>query len=704
MSIRNAILSLCGLCLCLGFLSEARAQTAKLNFNSLIAGSQFLAPATFQLSVYALPAAGKIIQKVEFLNGNTVIGEATLSSMANIYVLDVPGQGVGSYTIKAKSTDNTGATKTTGTVTVTVREGKVYGAPGAFTPVPLYTTSAPYGYNEYLPKGYDENDAVKKWPLVIDLHGKGGIPGIDTVTKQVHIDQLDAAMDGPYTNIKMDGINLPAVLLHPQSGPSPDEWDHADLNSFIDYALIQYNIDPDRVYLTGQSHGSNIGALEYAGGGTNTNPNAKRLAALFPMCGGSFNSTKAKGARMAHVPMWIFSSWGDSVGGSIGGINAVNYAAGATPYKDVTSPDVVVTLPDLLYSFASVAGGEEVDKIGSPSIATTPLFLPPFIPVENETINKTLTVSYVDNAWSWAEGYQRHPNSRIMQTLLSSFRHTIWNTTHGLGELWTWVFLQSRAPAARSIFTAERFNTTRALVTKAYTDTLTLSVTAPRGATFTRAITGPAWLKVAADGTLSGTPGIADLGINTWDITVTTTTSTNAPITETSELIIFVEAPGYNDWWQKRSIPAINADGSAILDNKDKPIEIQLGSGPAGDDDGDGLTNFFEFVTGSNPQLHTSDTRNPNPVNATTGLQDSVVPSFNVSVEAVPGNPAQLQITYGPLIKGLTYTVKSTGSLSSGTWTSENTFAPTSDMAEKVLTLTSASTPSRFYTVEITKP
>jgi len=353
--------------LCLGGVSTAHAQTAKLNFNSLLPGSQFLAPATFRLSVYALPAAGKTIQKVEFFNGTTSMGNATLSSMANIYTLDVSGQGVGSYTIKARSTDNDGTIKTTGSVTVSVREGKVYGAPDAFTPVPLYTTSAPYGYYEYLPKGYDVTDTVKKWPLVIDLHGRGGVPAIDGVTGQVKIDQLAGAMDGPYTNVKMDGINLPAVLLHPQSGPSPNEWVHADLSSFIDYAISQYNVDPNRVYLTGQSHGSNEGALEYAGGGTNTNPNAKRLAALFPMCGGNFNASKTKGSRMANVPMWIFSSWGDSVGGSIGGINAVNYAAGATPYKDVTNANIVVTLPDLLYSFATVGGSETLSK-GSPDL------------------------------------------------------------------------------------------------------------------------------------------------------------------------------------------------------------------------------------------------------------------------------------------------------------------------------------------------
>jgi len=671
MTIKNTILNcLTAALLGLGFLSEAHAQ--RLNFNSLLQGSQLLAPATFRLSAYAVAASGKTIQKVEFFNGNTLLGVATLTT-GDIYTLDVPGQGVGSYSIKAKSTDNTGTTKTTGSVTVSVRVGKSYGSPGVITPVPLYTMSAPYGYNEYLPNGYDENDTVKKWPLVIDLHGRGGIPGVNGTTGQVQIDQLVTALDGPYTNIKMDGINFPAVLLQPQSGAvNNKEWDSVD--GFIVYALSQYNVDPNRVYLTGQSYGANKGALTYAGGVTNKSNNALRLAALFPMCGGQFSAGKTEGDRMANLPMWLFTSWGDNVGGSIGAINAVNFAAGVTPYNDTTPP--TSALRDLLFSFSTV-GHEIFDNgvavtttIVTPSVANS-MSVPKFIPLSGDKIDAMRTVSYVNNAWSWNTDYQRDPGSKFMLTLLPGYTHTIWNTTHAVGDLWTWVFLQSRAPAARSIFAAARFNTTRAIVNQAYADTLAPKVTAPRGASFTRAVNGPAWLKVASDGTLSGTPGVADLGINTWDITVTTTNTNNVPITETSELILFVEASDYNGWWQKQNgdtalgIPAIN-------------------SGPAGDDDGDGLSNLFEYVTDSDPLLPGA--------------------SFTVSCAPVPGNPSQTQITYGPLIKGQTYIVKSSDSLNSGTWTSDNTFTPNTAMTTKAVIVSNASTPARFYIVEIKMP
>ncbi len=657
----------------LACIPQANAQSARLNFNSLLPGSQFLAPATFRLSAYAVAASGNTIQKVEFFNRNTLMGQATLSTMADVYTLNVPGQGVGSYSITARSTDNTGAIKTTGSVAVTVREGKAYGTPGTLTPVPLYTMSAPYGYIEYLPKGYNENDTVKKWPLIISLHGRGGVPGINTVTGQVKIDQLDQVGGGPITNIFMDGLNIPAVVLTPQSGASPKEWD--DVDGFIDYALSQYNVDPDRVYLTGHSFGTNDGVLKYAGGGSNSNPNARRLAAIFPTNGGRFNATKAQGERMANVPMWITTSWGDNNGGSIGAINAINYAAGVTPYDDTTNPPSV--LRDLLFSFSTL-GKVIVDRRGNAVNFTTATqaeadsaSVPKFVPQSGERIDGQRTVSYVNDSWVWNAGTQRDPSSTIMLTLLDKDAHTIWDTVMSEGDLLTWVFLQTRAPAARSIFSAARFNTAAAVVNQAYADTLAPKVTAPRGAGFTGDVNGPAWLTVAPDGTLSGTPGLSDLGINTWDITVNTTDENNSPITESAELIIFVETPGYNDWWQKQNgyselnIPAIQF-------------------GPAGDDDGDGLSNYLEYVAGSDPLLSGS--------------------TFNISIAPVTGNPSQMEITYGPLIKGQTYTVKSTDSLTSGTWTTEDTFTPPSARTTRVVAVSNAFTPARFYTVVIQKP
>jgi len=669
--IRNTILNcLAATLLGLGFASEAQAQ--KLNFNSLLAGSQFLAPATFQLSVYAVPAAGRTFQKVEFLlNGNTSMGLATLSSMANIYTLNVPNQGVGTYTIKARSTDDSGTIKTTGAITVSVREGKVYGTPETITPVPLYTMSGPYGYNEYLPKGYDENDTVKKWPLVISLHGRGGIPGISGTTGQVQIDQLDTAMEGVFETFKMDGLTLPAVVLQPQSGGvSGHEWD--EVEGFIVYALSKYNVDPDRVYLSGNSYGANIGALTYASGGTNTNPYARRLAALFPMCGGQFNATKVKGTRMANVPMWLFTSWGDNVGGSIGAINAINYAAGVNPYNDTTIATSV--LRDLLFSFSTVGhenfnNGVAVTTTTATQAEADSMSVPKFIPLSGDKIDAMRTVSYVNNTWNWNTDYQRNPGSKIMLTLLPNYLHTIWNDTYAISDLWTWVFQQTRTPAVRAVFKSERFAATPAVVNKAYTGNVSTNTVAPNGRarTVSRDTTGPAWLTIAPDGTLSGKPCVADIGLNSWNVAVTTTDANNAVVTETSELLIMVEVPGYNTWWQKQ--------------NGVTGVSPPIASGPAGDDDRDGLSNYFEYVAGLDPLSSGS--------------------TFSFSIAQAGGNRL---ITFGPLTKGTTYTVKRTDALASGLWTSLQTVTPASATTSMTVTDTAVLNSNYFYTVGISKP
>ncbi len=690
MNIRNTIVGLIVAVLCLGSSSQAYAQTAKHNFNSLLPGSQLLAPATFQLSAYAVAAAGKTIEKVEFFNGNTVMGNATLSSMANIYTLDVPGQGVGSYTIKARSTDNTGTIKTTGSVTVTVREGKVYGAPGAITPVPYYTSASPYGYNEYLPGSYDPDDAVKKWPLVISLHGSGGQPGVNATTGQININELDQALSGVLEAITMNGLKLPAVVLQPQTDGDLDDWESVD--AFITYALARYNVDPDRVYLTGHSWGANVGALTYAGGGTNVNPNSRRLAALFPMCGGSFNSNKTRGIRMANLPIWNFASWGDHVGGSKGTINAINYAAGVIPYDNTT--DAPSSLRDLLFSFSTVGretfdGGVKVVTSTATQAEADSMTVPKFIPLQDDEIDAERTVSHANGAWEWQLGKIRNPTAKHFLTLLPGNEHVIWDDAYAVSDLWTWVFQQKRNPVARSVFKAERFASLPARVSKSYSDTLTANTIAPDGRerVFTRDSNGPACLQVASNGALSGTPTAADIGMNVWDITVTTTDSTNLPITETAELLLMVEVPGYANWWQKQNgyeeyaIPAIK-------------------SGPTGDDDGDGHTNFFEFITGSDPLLHTSDPRRP----TTSSTPYTFVGSFTYSISPVNENPSQLQITYGPLIRAQTYIIKSTDSLTSGTWTTENSFTPNAAMATRVVNVSNASTLARFYTIEIQKP
>ena len=106
--------------------------------------------------------------------------------------------------------------------------------------------------------------------------------------------------------------------------------------------------------------------------------------------------------------------------------------------------------------------------------------------------------------------------------------------------------------------------------------------------------------------------------------------------------------------------------------------------GPEGDDDGDGNSNYLEFVAGLVP------------TNA-----GSV---FKISVSSVPGEPSHRAIMISPIISGRTYTVKSSESLSPPTWISINN--PPVSNAGNVRTVidTEATEAKKFYVIEISNP
>jgi hypothetical protein len=103
-----------------------------------------------------------------------------------------------------------------------------------------------------------------------------------------------------------------------------------------------------------------------------------------------------------------------------------------------------------------------------------------------------------------------------------------------------------------------------------------------------------------------------------------------------------------------------------------------------GDDDGDGNSNYFEFIAGLVP------------TNA-----GSV---FKISVSSVPGQPSQRAIVMSPIISGRTYTVKSSESLSPPTWITLSN--PSVSDAGNVRTVidTAATEAKKFYVIEISNP
>jgi hypothetical protein len=95
------------------------------------------------------------------------------------------------------------------------------------------------------------------------------------------------------------------------------------------------------------------------------------------------------------------------------------------------------------------------------------------------------------------------------------------------------------------VFTSDPINKINATEGAAYSSTIADDATDPDSdpMTFSK-VSGPAWLSVAADGTLSGTPGAGDAGANSWTVQVDTIDGSD---TATLNIMVFDSTPGQYD-------------------------------------------------------------------------------------------------------------------------------------------------------------
>ncbi len=147
------------------------------------------------------------------------------------------------------------------------------------------------GYLLYLPKGYGEKE--QNWPLIMFLHGAGE-RGSDLNKVKVH---------GP-PKIVGAGKDLPFIIVSPQC-PEGDWWTEKDeeLINLLDEIVDRYDVDTERVYLTGLSMGG-YGTWELA------SRYPERFAAIVPICGGG---KRFFGWRLKDVPVWAFHGAKDNV-------------------------------------------------------------------------------------------------------------------------------------------------------------------------------------------------------------------------------------------------------------------------------------------------------------------------------------------------------------------------------------------------------
>ena len=173
-------------------------------------------------------------------------------------------------------------------------------------------------YLLFLPEDYGQTD--KKWPLMLFLHGAGERgSNLDLVAKH-----------GPPKIVK-EKKDFPFIVVSPQC-PSDQWWpDKVEtLIHLLDEIVATYDVDEQRVYLTGLSMG---------GYGTWSLGCAypDRFAAIAPICGGG---RRFFARRLRNTPVWAFHGAKDRVvppsesEQMVKAINAVGGKAKLTIYPD----------------------------------------------------------------------------------------------------------------------------------------------------------------------------------------------------------------------------------------------------------------------------------------------------------------------------------------------------------------------------------
>ena len=146
-------------------------------------------------------------------------------------------------------------------------------------------------YLLYLPEGYGNQN--KKWPLMLFLHGAGE-RGSDLQKVKKH---------GPPKLVEQ-GKELPFIVVSPLC-PARKFWSlNVDqLIVLLDEIEAKYEVDPERVYLTGLSmggYGTWALACMYP----------ERFAAVAPICGGGIPNLAG---MLKDVPVWAFHGGKDRV-------------------------------------------------------------------------------------------------------------------------------------------------------------------------------------------------------------------------------------------------------------------------------------------------------------------------------------------------------------------------------------------------------
>lgn len=145
-------------------------------------------------------------------------------------------------------------------------------------------------YLVYLPHEYNTTEEAK-WPLILFLHGAGE-----------RGDSLNQVKRHGPPKLVEEGKDFEFIIISPQC-PARQWWSAELLNRLLDEVIGKYNVDEERIYVTGLSMGG-FGTWDLA------SEYPQRFAAIAPICGGGHPE---QAWNMRHLPVWVFHGAQDEV-------------------------------------------------------------------------------------------------------------------------------------------------------------------------------------------------------------------------------------------------------------------------------------------------------------------------------------------------------------------------------------------------------
>jgi len=175
-------------------------------------------------------------------------------------------------------------------------------------------------YALYIPAGYN-NEPTKKWPLMVTLHGTGGFADEPTQEENIAVllsRHVVAEIEAGST--RYDEF----IVLSPQA-TAGQWWKGADVNTLANLVITTYQIDTNRLIVTGQSMGG------YGTYKTILNqPN--KYAGAVPICP-ALKVSNVNEDLIDHMPIWIHHGDADPTvpySRSVGFYNAFRALIGGT--------------------------------------------------------------------------------------------------------------------------------------------------------------------------------------------------------------------------------------------------------------------------------------------------------------------------------------------------------------------------------------